>query len=189
MSYTESEGYREFSKLHKLGIHGVEPCKFAHVSYPAIAVRIEAAIGDADGVRPIEWNVNLVSKEGAVIVCSDWAVEQSIAGQRVVSFIAHMRLPKDWNESAAFFKEMPQDLVTSFADFNFSHGNEAFGKGYSPNVLTIPSPGSAPGDLGWYLPCRFADRLGEALSKMNAFVMSGVLEDALIYGVMVRGEL
>ncbi len=183
MDFTQEPGYAEFIKLRKQGIVGTEPVKFEHVSYPALGVRVETAIGDQQEVKPLNWNVEVISREGAVVVCSDWEVTRNESGQRVIRFAAHMRLPA---ALAGRNFQMCGQYAMSFADFNFCHGHEAFPEAYNPNVATKPDAWLEFQDIGWLLPCRFADRLGEALAKLNAFVMSGTLEDSIIYGTTKR---
>ncbi len=176
----QDEIYNEIKKLEKQGINPLPHEKFESLNYPCLGVRVETALPDGADLKPLQWTIEIVDKKGAAVNLSDWAVLEKPSGQKVLSFIAHMRIPKGIAVAKA-------DIVgTSFADFCWLCGNEAVKADHVPETLTEMPPGVSYGDIGWRLPCRFADRLLGALDKANAFLLSGALEDALLYGLLQR---
>lgn len=177
---TDLEIYEEIKKLTKQGIHPHDPTTFETQPHSAIGVIVETALPEgSESIKPLNWTIEIVNTRGASVFLCDWRVELKDSGQRVLSFVAYMRTPKG-------FRPGNVRIATSFADFGWYHGNEAIPSDYVPEVVTQVAPGVPYGDLGWYLPCRMADRLVDALGKANEWLLSGILEDSIIYGVLAK---
>lgn len=180
--YTDAEieqGLKEFKELEKQGFYA-EPAQPFSKGAPGLAVLVEVAIpGDLE-VKPLQWNVRFKNKRGASVVLSDFKTyDDAIRGQRIVSFVASMAL------GAGYHRPVEKvEVVTSFRDFLWRHGHEELAAENFSDCETKPVIGIPLADIGWYLPCRFADRLTEALGDANAVLFSGVLEDSLLYGPM-----
>lgn len=180
---SEAVAREEIKKLEKQGIFAHDPASWYDSKDKSIAVRVDTALPEGADVKALEWNIDVVNKRGCTITLSDFKVEDIPGGQRIFSFVASMRVPENVGLPFASF------FATSFADLCWFQGNEAVTRHHEPEALTqVRKTATCDGynDLGWYLPCRFADRLIDALGKANDFLMSGTLEDAMLYGVMTK---
>lgn len=163
-------------QLEKAGITLHEPISYRYFTYPNVAVRVEVAIANAESIKTPDKNIRIKNKFGAEVFFSDWSIikrdNQSIL-TFVVSMAAYVNVP------------IPDNWVVSFGDLCCNNGHEELSPDHTPSVHTNLKPDAHYIDLGWYLPCRFADRLIEALGRANDTFLSGILEDAVIYGAGV----
>lgn len=182
MTNEEKEALQEVRKLESQGIFAHDPLPYEKTNYKSMAVVVEAALPEGAVIKPFNWNIEWINSRGASMIFSDWHVGKSSKDQDVISFTVHMRIPNnvvlDLNTSLEF--------ATSYRDLLWFHGHEAIDDKYEPQEITKVREDAMYNDLGWYLPCRFADRLVEALGKVNETFLSGILEDAIIYGIIVK---
>lgn len=176
----ETKALEEFRKLEKQGIFGLPPVSVDDMPSRRIAVRIRTALVKNADVKALQWNIEIVNQRGASIVLSDWQVyDDAVSDQRILSFTASMQLPDNVTLPGN------PEIACAFADLCWFQGNEAVKPEHESEVVTKKHSNVPYNDIGWFLPCRFADRLVDALGKANDTLLSGVLEDAMLYGVSV----
>lgn len=140
-----------------------------------IGVGIEIAIPVESGELSVpEFSFSVVSKRGVALLFTDWNVLER-NGIRHLAFSAWLRSPQDLNFGGPIIG-MP------FMDLCFYTGNEAIPEDFASDVSTVMREDAAKGDLGWAIPSRLTDHLVESLGKLNASVLSGLLQDAIVYG-------
>ncbi len=177
MIMTNDEIRKEMEKLRKQGIHPIDLEKFDNLTYPAIGVVVETMVPESATIQPFDFNIEVLNKRGVGLIVSNFGIEH-LNNQKIFSFLVSMRLPEGISHS---IQEFP--MVTSFSDFCWFHGNEKLDTKHTPETSTEVDRAYNYGDLGWVIPCRFADRLIDTLGMLNDFLLEGVLENALIYGV------
>lgn len=74
-----------------------------------------------------------------------------------------------------------QQYLTTFPDLCWLYAEGTTSQTLS-EVETRPREGVEPGDLIWLLPSRFADDLIEMIHTINPEFMSGLMQDAIVYG-------
>jgi hypothetical protein len=179
MEDADKVAYEEIKKMSSQGIFPQDKLSFEDMLHRRIAVRVEVMLPEKADVKPLNWNVEVMNKRGCSVILSDWGVDQ-VGEQKVLTFTVSMPLPDN------VVLDQPNRSATSFADLCWLQGNEAIAPTHAPDVTTKVRDSHGYNDLGWFLPCRFADRLIDALGKANDFFLSGVLEDALIYGPAIK---
>lgn len=145
--------------------------------FAKIGVLVEALVlGDAKLIE-IDFMTTVKGAQGSVISFTDWKVTER-DGQKLLQFMAWTPVP------AGTFDQLPSegDRYTSFWDLCRMQGQEVIDKAAVPHVELKPDPRYVNADLGWHLPCRVVDPLINGLGKLNDFMLSGILEDALLYG-------
>lgn len=174
-------GFEELKKLQKQGIHPYYGSPFFISKNPQVGVRIEVMIPKESDPVIFDFNVECVMARGATVTLSDFKTHDRGEDSKVFSFIASMRIPDN------VMLPPRSEVVMSYQDFCWYQGHEATKPDLVPDTTTVVVGPAVYNDIGWYLPCRFADRLLEALGMANDFLFQGVLENALIYGMMVNG--
>lgn len=111
---------------------------------------------------------------------------QHDAEKNILSFNVSAALPK--NEYPEEFEDQMEYIGTTFSDFCWKHS-----EGTTPESLqeveTKVREGFRLGDLTWLLPSKFADDLVDAMYFANASVLSGIMEEAIIYGPRISTKL
>jgi len=130
----------------------------------------------------IDFMLTFKGRRGVVMCFTDWKVEDR-GDQKVLSFIAWQKIPNGTFPAVRdlFGPEAP--LYLSFMDLCWLSGNTEVDINATPSVFTKPrTTGAVQNDLGWHLPSRFVDPLIDGLGKLNDYILSGTLEDAILYG-------
>lgn len=172
----EINARKELGKLKAQGIVPQDKLSIKDMS-GRIAVQIEVLLPEDSQAKPLDFNIDVLGTRDTPITFSDFDIGVRANGQRTLSFYASMKLPEG--------RRLPNTPVvaTSFTDFCWFSGNENLKPDHTPEVETKVTGGFNYGDIGWSLPCRFADRLLDALGTANDFILEGILQDAIIYGV------
>lgn len=145
-----------------------------------IGIRVDIAIDAQTNVKAPDFNVLVVNKRGVLTTFSDWSIVDTPQGRKL-TFIGYQQLPDGCRPpfSVSF-------LATTFVDLCYFQGNEAVDPDYVPPVSTPIPPGAEKKDLGWYLPSRFVDSMIDALGKVNEVFLSGLLEEAVLTGILIQ---
>lgn len=152
---------------------------------PRIGVRVEVGLLPEAEPLVIDFLTVVKSRRGIVTNVSDWKVDTR-EDQKILSFILWQRIPDGHHDDAP-------DVVTPWFSTGFMNlcywsGNQEMVEDFKYDLFTKPDPSVPPGDLGWQLPSRFVDSMIDALGKINDFMLSGTLEDGIIYGPLMRGK-
>lgn len=145
--------------------------------FQKIGVYVETGVLPDAKLIDIDFMVTVKSPQGSVTSFTDWEVLDR-DGQKILRFIAWKAVPKGTFDTIA----EKQQHFSSFTDLLWLKGHEEVDPAGLPTAETKIMPGYPQADLGWHLPCRFVDPLIAALGKMNDFMLSGTLEDAILYG-------
>jgi hypothetical protein len=149
-----------------------------------LGVEVEIAVTQDSIVTVPDFTFSIVNKRGVAALMTDWTLVDD-SGQRKLRFLASVRVPDD-SISFMALALLPHDLAMTFMDLCFYAGNEAIPEGHQVDTETAQRPGTRLADLGWILPSRFVDTIIDALGKMNDAVLSGMLEEGILYGVRTK---
>lgn len=102
----------------------------------------------------------------------------------VLTFVC--QVPKEFTDNITRISPL-RKYCTTFPDFCWLSGEGTTNTSLA-EVATVPrdSEQFPPGDLLWALPSRFADDLIEMVHTINPEFMSGLMQDAIIYGPYVN---
>jgi hypothetical protein len=146
-----------------------------------MGVEVEIAIPDGTKVSCPDFSYSVQNKRGVATYMTDWNLT-TVNEQKCLRFLASMRVPENINLS----KSLPTNIAWTFLDLCFYAGNEAISEDFEVDTFTKQRPDTKTVDLGWILPSRFVDTVIDALGKMNDAVLSGMLEEAILYGVRIN---
>lgn len=95
-----------------------------------------------------------------------------------------VELPKDYMNIYGNSLNTLRQIATTFPDLCWIHS-----EGTTPNTLneveTKLRPDSVMGDLTWVLPSKFVDDFVEMMHTLNQSIISGLMQDAIVYGPYV----
>lgn len=177
----EVDARAELNKLKAQGIIPKDKESFDKMKH-RIGVIVEVLLPEDSQAKALDFNIDVLGNRGVAVTLSDFDIDRE-NGQRTIKFYASMQIPKNLDLT---YLNKQEAFVTSFTDFCWYAGNENVDPTHTPEVETLLTPGVIYADLGWQLPCRFADRLLDALGIANDWLFEGVLQDAIIYGVYIR---
>lgn len=164
--------------LQKLGVYVEDPSSFVMDQRKGlIGIRVEISVAK-DLVDFPKFNVTVVNKRGVRTTVSDFLLIDTEQGKKL-TFLAYQQLPEGTRPPLT-----DKYIATSFVDLCYFQGNEAVDPNYLPPVMTPVAPNALKEDLGWYLPSRFVDTIIDALGKVNEIFLSGLLDEAILYGVV-----
>ena len=146
-----------------------------------IGVRVEIAVLPGTVFDPPKFNIITVSKRGVRTTVSDFMIVETEQGPKL-TFLAYQQMP----EGTVPPLEKTKQIATSFIDLCWFQGNEAVDPTYVPTVKTPVAPGAIKEDLGWYMPARFLDTFIDALWRVNEVFLSGLLDEAVVYGIITK---
>jgi hypothetical protein len=170
-------------ELNKLGVYLEPRCNFLVDPRPnLIGVRVEIAITDKIKFDPPKFNIITVSKRGVRTTFSDFMIVDTHSQGKKLTFLSYQQLP----DGTIPPMETEKQIATSFLDLCFFQGNEAVDPNYIPAVTTQVAPNAVKEDLGWYMPARFLDSFIEAVAKVNEVFLSGLLDEAIVYGIIKK---
>lgn len=140
-----------------------------------IGVAIEIAVLIENPIEPPTFAVSVLNKRDVSILFTNWEfIERD--GQKLLKFSAYQRMPE------VFPGILNASRYMSFLDLCFFAGNEAIPEVYGEDIVTKPREGAVASDLGWILPSRFVDALIPALGKLDDSMLSGMINQTLLYG-------
>lgn len=154
--------------------------------FQKVGVVVETAVLKDAKLIDIDFMVNVKSPQGSVTSFTDWEVLER-DGQKILRFIAWKAIPKGTFDESVLDKT--RLYFSSFTDLLWLKGHEEVDRNGKPTAETKVADGRLQADLGWHLPCRFVDPLVMALGKMNDYMLSGTLEDAVLYGPLYLDSL
>jgi hypothetical protein len=139
-------------------------------------VLVEIAVHGDRVVDVPEFGFSVVNKKrGTAILATDFNLGER-DGKKILSFRASMRVPDG--------VPLPENsnYYMSFLDLCFYAGNEAIPEYYGEDITTPLPENGKPIDLGWVLSSRFIDTVIDALGKLDAKVLGGNMQNALLTG-------
>ena len=86
-----------------------------------------------------------------------------------------------------FVELKPSNIFTTFVDmcWLYSEGTTAV---TINEVETKPRAEYNPGDITWLMPSKFADDVIEMIHTINPEFMSGLMQDAIVYGPFINSQ-
>lgn len=171
------------SDLKKIGVYIEPPTPLIADPRPnLLGVKVEIGLGKGIDVDLPKFNIITVNRRGVRTTFSDFQVINTEQGNKLM-FFGYQQMPDGTNPP------LTEKLVaTSFIDLCYFQGNEAVDPKYIPGVNTEIAPNASKEDLGWYLPSRFVDSMIDAMGKLNDVFLSGLLDEAILYGVVSKGR-
>jgi hypothetical protein len=145
------------------------------------------ALPDAQFIE-LDFMLTFKGRRGVVMSFTDWKVEDR-GDQKILSFIAWQKIPNGTFPGVRDVSGVEAPLYLSFVDLCWLAGNMEVELDLAPSVFTKVRDGDVrQADLGWHLPSRFVDPLIDGLGRLNDYVLSGTLEDAILYGPITLND-
>lgn len=121
------------------------------------------------------------TKRGSKIHISDFSQNND-----ELSFMVHCEMHRSFLSAWPINPEYQNQMIaTTFADYCFKMSDGTTAQSILEVDTRIPEY-AILGDLTWCLPSKFADDIIDALYVMNAGLVEGILEQAVLIGPFVR---
>ncbi len=146
--------------------------------YIGASVEIGLAPSDDNEKIPVpDFTISVQSPRGVALLATDWDVIERDG-------VKHLRFQCWQRRPDGVPAEFAKDVAMSFTDLCFYAGNEEIPDCYGEDVLAKIRLDTQKYDLGWVMPVRFADNLIDGLGKLNELVLSGMLKESMLYGIL-----
>lgn len=169
-------------EFNSVGIHFLKEKSISDFAGEYVGLAVELAIPNESKLTVPDFTFSILNKREVAVLATDWK-EKRRNEQRLLTFKIYVRCPKDAATLAAVGLS---NLAMPFLDFCFYAGNEAIPETFGEDVLTKFRDDAIKGDLGWTMPVRFADPVIDALGKLNDTVLGGMMQEAILYGMLTK---